>query len=161
MPLMEAKMQSALSQENRNYVVESANLDGVRTRRVFAFVIDALIVALLSIPVSIVIFFLGVFTLGLGWFLYAIMFPAIAIVYVAFTMGGEAQATVGMRANDIRLERLYGGRIDPLTALMHSVLFWAGNVILTPFVLLVTLFADQKRTLHDLLLGTVVVRSRL
>jgi uncharacterized RDD family membrane protein YckC len=39
------------------------------------------------------------------------------------------------------------------------VLFWAGNVILSPLVLLVTLFADRKRTLHDLLLGTVVSRT--
>jgi uncharacterized RDD family membrane protein YckC len=152
-------MQTALPQENRSHPVQNANIDGVLTRRVFAFLIDALIVALLSIPVSIVIFFLGVFTLGLGWFLYAIMFPAIAIIYVAFTMGGEAQATVGMRANDIYLARLDGGRIDPITALVHSVLFWAGNVMLTPLILLVSLFADQKRTLHDLLLGTVVVRT--
>ncbi|TIX08373.1 MAG: RDD family protein, partial [Mesorhizobium sp.] len=49
--------------------------------------------------------------------------------------------------------------IDGLTAVVHSVLFWAGNVILTPLVLLVTLFSDRKRTLHDLLLGTVVSRT--
>ncbi|TKB10150.1 MAG: RDD family protein, partial [Mesorhizobium sp.] len=46
-----------------------------------------------------------------------------------------------------------------LTAVVHSVLFWAGNVILSPLVLLVSLFSDRKRTLHDLLLGTVVSRS--
>jgi len=39
------------------------------------------------------------------------------------------------------------------------VLFWAANVLLTPLILLATLFTDRKRTLHDLLLGTVVVRS--
>jgi uncharacterized RDD family membrane protein YckC len=153
-------MQTTLQNGKQAYGLQAANLDGVLTRRVFAFVIDFLIVALLSIPVSIVIFFLGIFTLGLGWFLYAIMFPSLAIIYVAFTMGGEAQATVGMRANDIHLARLDGGRIDPLTALVHSVLFWAGNVFLSPLVLLVTLFADQKRTLHDLLLGTIVVRTQ-
>ena len=31
--------------------------------------------------------------------------------------------------------------------------------LLTPLVLVVSLFADRKRTLHDLLLGTVVTRS--
>ncbi len=153
-------MQTMMQQTDKTYPVQAANLDGVLTRRVFAFLIDALIVALLCIPVSVVIFFLGIFTLGLGWLLYAVMFPAIAMVYVAFTMGGEAQATVGMRANDIRIARLDGGRIDPMTALVHSVLFWAGNVILTPLVLLVSLFSDQKRTLHDLLLGTIIVRTR-
>jgi uncharacterized RDD family membrane protein YckC len=59
----------------------------------------------------------------------------------------------------VRLERLDGRPVDGLTAVVHSVLFWAGNVILTPLVLLVSLFADRKRTLHDLLLGTVVTRA--
>ena len=150
-------MNKVIEHDTRN-VVEDVRLDGVRTRRVYAFLIDAVIVFLLSIPVSIVIFLLGVVTLGLGFFLYAIMFPVLAITYVAYTMGSEDQATVGMKANDIYLSRLDGGRIDPVTAIVHSVLFWAGNAVLTPLVLLVTLFSDRKRTLHDLLLGTIVLR---
>jgi uncharacterized RDD family membrane protein YckC len=149
---------NAVIEHDTSNIVGDIRLDGVRTRRVYAFLIDALIVFLLSIPVSIVIFLLGIVTLGLGFFLYAIMFPVLAITYVAYTMGGEDQATVGMKANDIYLSRLDGGRIDPITAIVHSVLFWAGNAILTPLVLLVTLFSDRKRTLHDLLLGTVVLR---
>ena len=47
-----------------------------------------------------------------------------------------------------------------MLAVVHSVLFWAGNVVLTPLILLATLFPDRKRTVHDLLLGTVVVRTR-
>ena len=60
---------------------------------------------------------------------------------------------------DIRLARLDGGRVDALLAVVHTVLFWAGNAILTPLILLASLFLDHKRTVHDLLLGTVVVRS--
>ena len=133
--------------------------DGVRTRRIFACVIDYLIVGLLTIPFGILVFLLGILTLGLGWMLFGALVPAIAIVYVWNTLGGRNQATLGMKAMGIRLERLDGTPIDGLTAVVHSVLFWAGNVILTPLVLLVTLFADRKRTLHDLLLGTVVIRS--
>jgi uncharacterized RDD family membrane protein YckC len=150
-------MNTVIEHDTMN-VVEDIRLDGVRTRRVYAFLIDAFIVFLLSIPVSIVIFMLGIVTLGLGFFLYAIMFPVLAITYVACTMGSEDQATVGMKANDIYLARLDGGKIDPITAIVHSVLFWAGNAILSPLVLLVTLFSDRKRTLHDLLLGTIVLR---
>ena len=139
--------------------VADASVDGVLTKRIFAFLADAVFVFLLCIPVSIVILFLGVVTLGLGWLLYAIMFPAVAILYVAATMGGPEQATIGMRINNIHIEQLDGHKIDPLTAVVHSVLFWAGNVILTPLVLLVTLFSDRKRALHDLLLGTIVVRN--
>jgi uncharacterized RDD family membrane protein YckC len=133
--------------------------DGVRTRRVFAFFIDYLIVALLMIPFAILVAILGVLTLGLGWMLFGILFPAVALIYIWNTLGGPQQATVGMRMMDIRLDRLDGQKVDGMLAVIHSVLFWAANAILTPLVLLVTLFADRKRALHDLLLGTVVTRT--
>jgi uncharacterized RDD family membrane protein YckC len=42
---------------------------------------------------------------------------------------------------------------------VHSVLFWAANVLLTPLILLATLFLDYKRAVHDMLLGAVIVRT--
>lgn len=133
--------------------------DGVRTRRIFAFLLDYLIVGLLCIPFAILVALLGLLTFGLGWALFAILVPAVAIIYVWNTLGGRNQATVGMRMMGIRLDRLDGRPVDGLLAVVHSVLFWAGNAVLTPLILLVSLFADRKRTLHDLLLGTVVTRS--
>jgi len=133
--------------------------DGVLTRRVVAFVIDYLLIGLLLIPVAIAVGILGVLTLGLGWLLYPVLGILVALVYVAFTMGGPSQATPGMRIAGIRLEQLDGRPVGPMTAMMHTVLFWAGNAVLTPLILLATLFLDGKRTLHDLLLGTVVVRT--
>lgn len=133
--------------------------DGVRTRRILAFCVDYLIVGLLMIPFAIIIFFLGILTLGLGWALFGLLFPLVAIMYVWSTLGGPNQAMTGMRMMGIRLDRLDGRPVDGMLAVVHSVLFWAGNVVLTPLILLVTLFSDRKRTLHDLLLGTVVSRS--
>ena len=133
--------------------------DGVRTRRILAFIIDYCIVALLTIPFAILVAVLGLLTFGLGWALYSILVPAVAILYIWNTLGGRNQATTGMRMMGIRLDRLDGSRIDGLTAVVHTVLFWATNVILTPLVLLATLVTDRKRTLHDLLLGTVVSHS--
>jgi len=133
--------------------------DGVRTRRIVACVIDYVIVGLLTIPFAILVLVLGLLTLGLGWMLFTVLVPAVAILYIWNTLGGRGQATVGMKMMDIRLDRLDGAPIDGMTAVVHSVLFWAGNVVLTPLVLLVTLFSDRKRTLHDLLLGTVVSRA--
>ena len=135
--------------------------EGVRTRRVIAFCIDYLIVGVLLIPLAILVFLLGIITLGLGWMLFAVLGPAVALVYIWNTLGGPNQATVGMRMMNIRLDRLDGRPIDGMLAVIHSVLFWAGNVVLTPLILLATLFLDRKRTLHDLLLGTVVTRSDL
>ena len=53
-----------------------------------------------------------------------------------------------------------GGPIGGMLAIVHTVLFWAGNAVLTPLILLATLFLDRKRTVHDLLLGTVVVHQQ-
>jgi uncharacterized RDD family membrane protein YckC len=133
--------------------------DGVRTRRIFAFLLDYLIVGLLLIPFAVLVALLGLLTFGLGWMLFGILGPAVALIYVWNTLGGANQATVGMRMMAIRLDRLDGRPVDGMLAIVHSVLFWAGNVVLTPLVLLVSLFADRKRTLHDLLLGTVVTRT--
>jgi uncharacterized RDD family membrane protein YckC len=133
--------------------------DGVRTKRILAFVIDYILIGLLMIPVAIVVALLGVLTLGLGWMLFGILGPLVALSYVALTLGGRNQATVGMRTMGIRLERLDGGPIGGMLAIVHTVLFWAGNAVLTPLILLATLFLDRKRTVHDLLLGTVVVRA--
>jgi len=134
--------------------------DGVRTKRILAFVIDYILIGLLMIPVAIVVALLGVLTLGLGWLLFGILGPLVALCYVALTLGGRNQATVGMRTMGIHLERLDGRPIDGMLAIVHTVLFWAGNAVLTPLILLATLFLDRKRTVHDLLLGTVVVRDQ-
>ena len=93
-------------------------------------------------------------TIALGGALF------VALTYVAMTLGGGRQATVGMQMTGIRLARLDGLRIDPLLAIVHTVLFWAGNVFTSGLILLATLVLDRKRTVHDLLLGTVVVRDK-
>lgn len=133
---------------------------GVRTRRMLSFVFDYTLVLILSVPAAIVVFLLGIVSFGLAWGLYAVLLPVIAILYLAFTLGGAKRATPGMRMAGVRIARLDGGRIDPTLAVLHGVLFWAANAVLTPFVLLVGLFTRRKQLLHDLLLGTVIVRDR-
>lgn len=142
-----------------NRLDDSRLFDGVRTRRILAFLLDYVIVALLLIPFAILVAVFGLLTLGLGWMLYSILVPAVALAYIWNTLGGPKQATKGMQMMGIRLERLDGGKVDGMLAVVHTVLFWAGNVVLSPLILLATLFLDGKRTVHDLLLGTVVVRA--
>jgi len=137
-------------------------LDGVLTRRMLAFVIDYLIVGALTVALAIAVFLLGIITLGAGWLLFFVFGPAtvlIVLTYIWRTMGGPDQATVGMKMMGLKIYRMNGTPIDGMTAVVHSVLFWAGNVLLTPLILLATLFTDYKRTVHDLLLGTVVLRD--
>jgi uncharacterized RDD family membrane protein YckC len=39
------------------------------------------------------------------------------------------------------------------------VVFWVTVSMLTPFILLVCLFNDRRRCLHDILVGTVVINN--
>ncbi|MHA7970610.1 RDD family protein [Rhizobium terricola] len=132
---------------------------GVLSRRVFAFLIDYLIVAALWVPAAVLVFFIGVLTLGLGFLLYPILFFIVAGLYFGLSLSGPSQATPGMRAMGIAMVRLDGRRIDFVTAIAHLALFWILNSILTPLILLAGLFIERSRLVHDLLLGTATVRT--
>ena len=133
--------------------------EGVRTRRILAFFIDYALVFVLVVLAVPVVALVGLATFGIGLLLYLILTPLVALSYIAWTVGGPHQATVGMRLMDVRLVRDDGQVIDSMTAIVHAVLFWAAGVILTPFIVLIGLFTEHKRLLHDLALGTVVVRA--
>ena len=135
---------------------------GVLTRRVFAFLIDLVV---LSIPVIlgyIFIFVFGVVTLGLGWMLFWLAWPATivwAIVYYGASIGGPHSATMGMRAMDLEVRTWYGAPGYFVLGACHAVLYWVSISFLTPLVLLVGLLDGRRRLLHDMILGTVIINS--
>jgi uncharacterized RDD family membrane protein YckC len=135
---------------------------GVLTRRVFAFLIDLLI---LSVPVVLAVLFIAVFglvTLGLGWALFWLVSPASviwAIFYYGMTLGGPHSATVGMRMMDLEMRTWYGEPSYFLLGATHAVVYWISVSILSPLVLLVGLFNGRRRLLHDVILGTVVINT--
>lgn len=132
---------------------------GVLSRRIFGFCIDYIIVALLMLPAIVVVFFFGLLTLGLGFYLYPVLFFIVAGLYFGLSVGGPSQATPGMRAMGLRMRRLDDRPIDFMVALVHLVLFWILNAVLTPLILLAGLFTNHGRLVHDLLLGTEMIRD--
>ena len=71
-PLMS---QTAEVNANQAIVNDVRAYRGVRTRRIFAFLVDYAIVLALAVPAAIVVAILGLLTLGLGWALYAAAKP--------------------------------------------------------------------------------------
>ena len=135
---------------------------GLLTRRVFAFLIDLVV---LSVPVILGYLFIAVFgliTLGLGWALFWLAWPATviwAVVYYGASIGGPYSATLGMRVMDLELRTWYGAPGYFVLGAMHAVLFWVSISFLSPLVVLVGLFNGRRRLLHDIVLGTVVINS--
>jgi uncharacterized RDD family membrane protein YckC len=135
---------------------------GVSTRRVFAFFIDLLVIAVPVILGYIFIFVFGLITLTLGWALFWLAWPASviwAIVYYGACIGGPSSATLGMRVMDLELRTWYGAPGYFVLGAMHAVLFWVSVSFLSPFVVLVGLFNGRRRLLHDIVLGTVVINT--
>src|SRR5258707_5186240 len=84
---------------------------GLLMRRTFAFLIDLVV---LSVPVILGYIFIAVFgliTLGLGWMLFWLAWPATivwAIVYYDASIGGPHSGRHGMRAMDLEVRTWYG-----------------------------------------------------
>jgi uncharacterized RDD family membrane protein YckC len=130
--------------------------DGVRRKRIAAFLVDFVLVTLISAALWVVVAVLGIFTFGLAWLLLGAIFPAVAILYAGGTIGGPFSATPGMRLAGLAFRLDDGGRPDFLYGAAHLVLFYLSVSFLTPFILLVSLFASRKRLLHDMVIGVVI-----
>jgi uncharacterized RDD family membrane protein YckC len=136
--------------------------EDVLSRRLVAFLIDLIILAIPVAFVAMFIFAAGVITLGLGFFLYALLPPAIIIwvlAYFGFTVGSPRSATIGMRVMDLEMRTWYGTPAYFVLGAVHAIVFWISVTALTPFIVLVCLFNERKRLLHDMLLGVVVINN--
>lgn len=136
--------------------------EGVLPRRFVAFVIDVVILAIPLIVAWVFIFVFGIFTLGLGWFLFHLMPPASvlwALFYYGATLGGPASATIGMRAMDIEMRTWYGAPSYFVLGAVHAAVYWISVSVLTPLILVVGFFNSRGRLLHDILVGAVVINN--
>ena len=136
--------------------------EGVLLRRVAAFIIDLIVIAIPLVLATIVIFVFGLLTLGLGWALFWLLSPGSviwALFYYGLTLGSPASATLGMRAMGIEMRTWYGGPLYFVLGAVHAVVFWVSVSVLTPFILIVGLLNGRKRLLHDMLVGTVLINN--
>jgi uncharacterized RDD family membrane protein YckC len=136
--------------------------EGILARRVVAFIIDLIIIAIPLVAASMFIFVFGLITFGLGWALFWLLSPASvvwALAYYGLTLGSPASATFGMRAMDIQMRTWYGAPAYFVLGAVHAIVFWISVSVLTPFILLVGFFNARRRLLHDILVGTVIINN--
>jgi uncharacterized RDD family membrane protein YckC len=136
--------------------------EGVLARRVIAFFIDLVILTLPVLFATLFILIFGLVTLGLGWLLFWLLWPAAvlwAILYYGFTFGGQHSATWGMRAAGVELRTWYGAPAYFVLGAMHGIAFWIFMSLLTPLILVICFFNTRRRLLHDITLGTIVINS--
>src|SRR3981189_711334 len=112
---------------------------GVATRRGFAFLMALFVFSVPGVLGYLFIAVFGLITLGLGWALFWLAWPATviwAVVYYGASLGGPHSATMGMRGMDLELRTWYGAPGYFVLGATHAVLVWASISFLSPLVLL-------------------------
>jgi uncharacterized RDD family membrane protein YckC len=133
--------------------------EGIRVKRMVAYAIDLIIVAVLLTA----LWFIGIFFVAISFglltpllVLASALFP---IAYHTALIGGPANATVGMRVMELRVVAWNGNRPGYAQAALQTVLFYLSVTMATFLVLAISLFNPRGRCLHDLLAGTVTVND--
>lgn len=136
---------------------EQALTDRIITRRVLAWFVDAICVAVALGVLHLFFLVLGYLTFGLGWFLAGGLW-VVPIGYV-FGFVAIAGATPGQALLGLRVVRDADlGPPTPAQALVYAAAFaltmWAGMIWL-----LVAFFTRRARCLHDMAAGVAVLRA--
>src|SRR5271167_2317146 len=128
-------------------------LAGVRSRRVLAVCFDLILVSVLVALLWIVSI---VLTMGLALFFLPPLYPIVAFFYNGLSVSGPKMATPGMRAMDLEM-RMHddGQRVPFVNAAVQAVLFYVSWFF--PPIFLVSLADAEKRCLHDIIAGVVIV----
>lgn len=126
--------------------------EGIVLRRVLAYLIDVAIL----LGVTGFLWLLVVLTFGLLASIAGVVTPLIPLAYHTLLIGGRDSATIGMRMMGIHVRTLDGGYPDYPQAGLQTLLFYA-TMALTGLLLVVALFNERGRCLHDWLSGTVTV----
>jgi uncharacterized RDD family membrane protein YckC len=131
---------------------------GVMTRRCLAWLIDAVLIGLICLPLWVVLFMFGLLTLGLGFGAMAVL-PAVPFLYHFLSLLRPSSATPGQGVMGLTVRR--DSDLGPPTAvqaLIFTAVFYVSMAMTAGLVLLIALFTVRHRTLHDLASDLVVVR---
>jgi uncharacterized RDD family membrane protein YckC len=131
--------------------------DSVLWRRVVGYGIDVLLLMVIFSILGLIAFL----SFGLLAPVNIAIAPFVPIAYHTFFIG-RSGATPGMNLMDLETRTWTGARPEYVQALLMTIVFYASIAVTWLLILLVPLFNERKRTLHDLISGVVVVRrSRL
>ncbi len=136
--------------------LSDVTFDGIAWRRTAAFFFDMLILLAIFVSLWIVnIMFFGGLTALLTFLWPALLF----VVYDTVLIGGQGSSTIGMRLMGLKTITHEGGEPVYLQAFVLSVLFYLSITFTSGLILLVALFNNRGRCVHDMVTGIFVVNN--
>lgn len=137
------------------------DFESIRLRRIFAYFIDVVCIAIVTVIAIFVSTILGIISFGILTPLLVIVLALVPLAYHTLLVGSDWNATIGMRFMNIRMELDNGGDPDYVTAFMQAALFYFTVAVTTSLILLISLFNPRGRCLHDYVTSTVIRRIPL
>lgn len=123
----------------------------VTLKRLLAWFIDVVLI----IGICIII---GLLTLGIGFFLWGLVYLAVGFVYRTTTLSRKS-ATIGMRLTAIELRRHDGQRFDRQTSALHTLGYYLSmSTFILQLISIVMMFTTARgQGLGDMVLGTAAI----
>ncbi|GAB4364165.1 MAG: hypothetical protein Kow00114_20630 [Kiloniellaceae bacterium] len=131
---------------------------GVVVRRCIAYLVDVVIIAVLGLCLGFALSIVGVLSFGLLSPLAVIVMALWPLLYHSFFVATRG-ATPGMSLFGLELRDWSGKPVEPAQAVLVVLLFYVSISLTVWLVLLVVLFNDRGRALHDILANTLMVRQ--
>lgn len=133
---------------------------GITLRRVVAYLVDLIVIAAATVVAGTAFVVLGVLSFGLLSPILAFLLLIVPLAYHTLLIGGPKASTLGMRLFGIEVQRIDGGSPGYPLAALQTVVFYATIMLTSWLILLVSLFNQRGRTLHDYVCGTVAVNGK-
>ncbi len=130
---------------------DAAYFDGVLPKRLFAWVIDVVLILAAMLVINI-------FTAGVFLLLWLPMQAAVSFLYRWSTLRARS-ATLGMRVMNLELRGPTGAPLTSAEALLHTVSFLVGAAIVLLQLVSVAMMIGRPlgRSLPDEIVGSVMI----
>ncbi len=128
--------------------------DSVAMKRLFAWVLDTIVIVLLSVIVVMLTAFVGVF-------IWPLLYLVIGFIYRVATLA-SGSATWGMRFVGVEIRDAHGARLDTGLALAHTAgyTFSMTLPVIQAISAIMMLTSARAQGLTDAMLGTVALNKR-
>lgn len=144
-------MTTAMSHALPDPHYDAAFYDGVPAKRLFAWVIDVVIIVAISL-------LLGLLTLTVLLWFWPLLYAMVAFLYRSATITSMS-ATLGMRMMNLELRNGLGHRLSGGEAMVHTGLYMFLSVSVLLQLISIGLIAGTARHqgLHDHILGSAAI----
>jgi len=141
--------------------IETAAFDyeGAVFKRVIAFALDLVIMAILFGLFAVAATIVGVLSFGLLLGPLLALGSLVPLAYHTWFLGGHKSATIGMQFMGIELRTWDGQRPGYLQGALQTIIFYVSCTMTSWLILVAVFFNDRKRTLHDIVCGTQVINT--